>query len=76
VTLGSRALALLALLIERQGQLVSKDEIMKTVWPGIAIEEGNVTGLISASRRVLDRIANRTATSRRSQDAATGLCLR
>jgi adenylate cyclase len=58
VTLGSRAIALLALLVERQGQLVSKDEIMSVVWPGIAVEEANLTVQISALRRVLDRDRN------------------
>jgi TolB-like protein/Tfp pilus assembly protein PilF len=55
VMLGSRALALLALLVERQGQLVSKNEIMNAVWPGMAVEEGNLTVQISALRRILDR---------------------
>ncbi len=55
VALGSRALDLLLLLVERQGQLVSKDEIMAAVWPGLAIEEGNLTVQISALRRIIDR---------------------
>jgi TolB-like protein/DNA-binding winged helix-turn-helix (wHTH) protein len=55
VALGSRALALLAVLVARQGQLVSKDEIMRAVWPGIAVEEANLTVQVSALRRVLDR---------------------
>jgi DNA-binding winged helix-turn-helix (wHTH) protein/tetratricopeptide (TPR) repeat protein len=55
VALGSRALALLAVLVERQGQLVSKDEIVKMVWPGIAVAEANLTVQVSALRRVLDR---------------------
>src|SRR6516162_7873884 len=55
VALGSRALDVLALLAQRQGQLVTKDEIMKAVWPGMAVEEGNLTVQISALRRVLDR---------------------
>jgi len=55
VALGSRALALLRLLLERQGKLVSKDDIMKIVWSGMAIEEANLTVQISALRRVLDR---------------------
>lgn len=55
VALGSRALALLGLLVERQGQLVSKDEIFAAVWPGAAVEEANLTVQISALRRVLDR---------------------
>ena len=37
VALSSRALALLALLVERHGQLVSEDEIFAAVWPGIIV---------------------------------------
>jgi TolB-like protein/cytochrome c-type biogenesis protein CcmH/NrfG len=55
IILGSRALALLGLLVERQGQLVSKDQIFAAVWPGIAVEEANLTVQISALRRMLDR---------------------
>jgi adenylate cyclase len=53
--LGSRATALLALLLERQGKLVTKDEIFASVWPGMAVEEANLTMQISALRRVLDQ---------------------
>ena len=55
VTLGSRALALLGLLLDRQGQLVTKDEIFEVVWSGMAVEEANLTVQVSALRRVLDR---------------------
>jgi adenylate cyclase len=55
IALGSRALDLLALLVGRRGQLVSKDEIMKAVWPGTAVEEANLTVQVSALRRILDR---------------------
>jgi TolB-like protein/DNA-binding winged helix-turn-helix (wHTH) protein/Flp pilus assembly protein TadD len=55
VAVGSRALDLLGLLVERQGQLVSKDLIMDTVWSGRAVEEGNLTVHISTLRRILDR---------------------
>jgi adenylate cyclase len=54
VSLSSRALALLALLVERHGQLVSKDEVFAAVWPGSIVGEGNLTVQISALRRVLD----------------------
>ncbi|MBV8522393.1 MAG: winged helix-turn-helix domain-containing protein, partial [Acetobacteraceae bacterium] len=43
VSLGSRALTLLGLLVERQGQLVPKDEIFAAVWPGTVVEEANLT---------------------------------
>jgi DNA-binding response OmpR family regulator len=51
IALGSRALALLGLLLDRQGQLVTKDEIFGVVWSGMAIEEANLTVQISALRR-------------------------
>ena len=54
VSISSRALDLLSLLVERQGQLVSKDAIMEAVWPGMVVEEGNLTVQISALRRILD----------------------
>src|SRR5215467_10559930 len=54
VALGSRALALLALFVERPGQLVSKDDIFATAWSGTVVAEGNLTVQISALRRVLD----------------------
>jgi TolB-like protein/DNA-binding winged helix-turn-helix (wHTH) protein len=55
VALGSRALALLGLLVKRQGQLVTKDEIFADVWSGTAVEEANLAVQVSALRRVLDR---------------------
>jgi TolB-like protein/DNA-binding winged helix-turn-helix (wHTH) protein len=53
--LGSRASSLLALLLVRQGEVVTKDEIFTTVWPGTAVEEANLTVQISALRRILDQ---------------------
>ncbi|MGA8499116.1 MAG: winged helix-turn-helix domain-containing protein [Xanthobacteraceae bacterium] len=55
VALGSRALDLAWLLIERRGELISKDEIMEAVWPGRAVEDNNLTVQISTLRRVLDQ---------------------
>jgi TolB-like protein/Tfp pilus assembly protein PilF len=54
VAIGSRALAVLDALVAREGDLVSKEEIMDTVWPGTAVAENNLTVQISALRRVLD----------------------
>jgi TolB-like protein/DNA-binding winged helix-turn-helix (wHTH) protein len=54
IALGSRALAVLRALAERSGELVLKSALMDTVWPGIAVEENNLTVQISAVRRVLD----------------------
>ncbi len=55
VTIGSRALDLLAVLIERRGDVVSKEEIMAAVWSKMAVEEGNLFAQISTLRAILDR---------------------
>ena len=55
VTIGSRALDLLAVLIQRRGDVVSKDEILAAVWPNMAVEEGNLFFQISALRALLDK---------------------
>jgi TolB-like protein len=54
VALGSRALDLLRLLAEREGEVVPKDAIMQRVWPRLHVDESNLTVQISALRRVLD----------------------
>ena len=54
VSLGSRALDVLSVLVQRAGDLVSKQQIMDAVWPDTAVEENNLTVHISALRRVLD----------------------
>jgi len=50
--LGQRAIALLRLLIERAGAPVSKDALIEAAWPGLAIEDSNLTVQIAALRRV------------------------
>ena len=53
VALGSRSLEILIVLLERRGELVSKQELMTRVWPNIWVEPGNLTVHISALRRAL-----------------------
>ena len=55
VAIGSRALAVLSILMARQGGLVSKDDIMQAAWPGMVVEDNNLTVQVSALRRVLDQ---------------------
>jgi len=55
VPLGGRALALLGLLVERHGELVSKDAIMEADWPGRVVEEANLNVQIGNLRRILDQ---------------------
>src|SRR5947209_4303924 len=53
VTLGQRAFEILLLLVSRHGQLVTKDELMAEIWPGVVVEENNIQVHISAVRKVL-----------------------
>jgi len=53
VCLGSRALELLIALLERRGELVSKQDLMARVWPNVFVEPANLTVHMSALRRVL-----------------------
>lgn len=55
--LGQRAVALLALLLDRTGALVSKEALIEAAWPGLAIEDSNLTVQIAAVRRVLQSLA-------------------
>jgi DNA-binding winged helix-turn-helix (wHTH) protein len=54
VAIGSRALDILQLLIDHQGDLVPKQSIMERVWPDTVVEESNLTTQIAALRRLLD----------------------
>jgi DNA-binding winged helix-turn-helix (wHTH) protein len=53
VPLGSRALEILVALLERPGELVTKQELMDRVWPNVFVEPANLTVHISALRRAL-----------------------
>lgn len=51
--LGSRALEILIALVERPGELISKEELMARVWPNTFVEPANLTVHIAAPRRTL-----------------------
>lgn len=51
--LGSRAFDILQLLVEARGELVTKDEIMRRVWPDTVVEENSLQVHMSALRKVL-----------------------
>ena len=54
VQLGSRAFDLLCVLAAANGNVVSKDELMRRVWPGVIVEENNIQVHVSALRKALD----------------------
>jgi len=53
IPLGQRAVAVLRVLVERPGELISKDQLMEAAWCGLAVEESNLAVQISALRRAL-----------------------
>lgn len=53
VGLSDKALDTLVYLVERAGQLVTKDELVRTLWPTTVVEENNLYVVISALRRAL-----------------------
>src|ERR1700750_357802 len=53
VRLGSRAFEILAVLVERAGEVVGKDELIARAWPQTLVEDANLKIQVSALRRAL-----------------------
>jgi Tol biopolymer transport system component/DNA-binding winged helix-turn-helix (wHTH) protein len=53
VPLAAPEFELLLLLVRNRGRVVEKSEIMSTVWPGVDVEENNLTVRMSSLRRAL-----------------------
>src|SRR5882672_4321953 len=53
VELGTRAFDLLLVLLEADGSLLSREELLSRVWPGIVVSEENLKVQISALRKAL-----------------------
>lgn len=43
----------LLLFVERAGELLDKDLLMRSLWPGLVVEENNLSQVVSALRRAL-----------------------
>jgi len=54
IPLPAKAFDVLYALLQRPGQTVLKDELMKEVWPDTFVEEGNLTQMISLLRKALE----------------------
>ena len=59
VRVGSRSLAILTLLVERAGELVTKEELMAAGWPDVFVHEANLKVTVSNLRRALGDTAPR-----------------
>lgn len=51
---------MLVLLLEHEGELVSKQDIWSAIWPGMQVEDANLTNTIASIRRVLGKSAVQT----------------
>ena len=54
IRIGGRALDILTVLVERSGDLVSKQDLLSRVWPHVYIEEANLKANVAILRRALD----------------------
>ncbi len=64
VPLGGRAFDLLCTLVEHHDRLVTKDELFARVWPGLVVEDNNLSVQVSALRRALGPEAIATVAGR------------
>ncbi|MEQ1953821.1 ATP-binding protein [Mesorhizobium yinganensis] len=53
VPIGSRAFEIIETLVESGGELVTKDDVMRRVWPGLVVEDNTVQVHIAAIRKAL-----------------------
>ena len=51
--LGSRALEILVILVERAGETVLKDQLLRRVWPDTIVDEGALRVHLAALRKAL-----------------------
>lgn len=71
VALGPRAFDLLVALVQRRGELVTKEELLDIVWPKLVVEENNLQVQISALRKILGQEAIATIPGRGYRFTAT-----
>jgi DNA-binding winged helix-turn-helix (wHTH) protein len=54
VRVGSRALEILTVLVERRGELLNKQELISLVWTDTFVDESNLKVNIAAIRKAID----------------------
>ena len=71
VALGARAFDVLQSLLERRGRIVTKNELLDLVWPGMVVEENNLQVQVSTLRKLLGPQAIATIPGRGYRFTAT-----
>ena len=54
IALTPKAAEILVLLLEEAGRVVTKEQLLERVWPGVVVEEGAIANNVSALRKALD----------------------
>lgn len=55
VSIPPKALETLIVLVEKRGEIVSRDDLMDTVWKDTFVEEGNINYTVSLLRKTLGK---------------------
>ena len=71
--LGARAFDLALVLLEHRERVLGKDELLSLVWPGVVVEENNLTVQISALRKLFGAAAIATVAGRGYRFVQPGL---
>ena len=58
VPVGQRGVALLTALLEARGEPVSKDDLLARGWPGLIVEEANLSVQVAALRKAIGQAEN------------------
>lgn len=53
VSISPKALDILILLVQKKGEIVSREDLLETVWKGSFVEEGNINYTVSLLRKTL-----------------------
>ncbi len=54
VSISPKALEILVLLVKKKGEIVSREELIETVWKDTFVEEGNINYTISLLRKIFE----------------------
>jgi DNA-binding winged helix-turn-helix (wHTH) protein len=73
IAIGRRALGILGVLVERPGDLVSRDDIIEAVWSGTTVEDSNLNARSQHCAAYSMTGELRVAASRRFPGAAIAL---
>lgn len=73
VKVGGRAFDVLVALVAARGRVLSKDELLSTAWPGLVVEENNLSVQIAALRKLIGASAIMNVAGRGYRLAAKAL---